>query len=453
MQIRHVRSRAGLAALVTGLATAVVTAVLAPPAPALAATSAGALDTGSRQAVTAAYQALWQPATTAPLQVSGGDPSSCTPYRTSAATQARTKDAINFARELAGMRPVATVSDPHTTAASVSALLQAVNQTLTHNPAQNLLCWTLAAATAAGHSNLDLRWSTSPSFVPTVADVVGDYLVDRGSNNTEVGHRRWVLLPGTTTMGSGNAIVTNDSGVRYVTNDLWVVGSRMADTPAGTPAFYGWPTAGWFPSPLEPEGRWSLSSSTGASFAHATVEVTHDGVAVPVTVQPYATGYGDNTLVWQLDQPPAVTGSAAETYDVTVRGITGASRSSYSYAVRLFDPTWTDPSWPSGSGPISTRAPLVHRATSVKVHPASHRVHRHHRALLRIAVGGAGTPGGHVVVRLDGHRVSTWSLHDGRRTVRLPRLGRLGRHHVVVQYPGHDSWAPSTARTVLRVVR
>ena len=447
---RHVRARTGLVAALT---TAVAAAVLSTPVPALAATSAGSLDTGSRQAVTEAYRALWEPATTTPLRVDGGDPSSCTPYRTSAATQARTKDAINFARRLAGMQPVTTVSDPHTAAASVSALLQAVNQTLTHNPAQSLLCWTAAAAAAAGHSNLDLRWSTSPSFVPTVADIVGDYLVDRGSNNTEVGHRRWVLLPGTTTMGSGNAVVTNATGVRYVANNLWVVGSQMGDTPAGTPAFYGWPTAGWFPSPLEPEGRWSLSSSTGASFSHATVQVSHNGVAVPVTVQPYGTGYGDNTLVWQLDQPAAVSGSAAQTYDVTVRGISGASRSSYSYAVRLFDPSWTDPSWPSGSGAISTRAPIAHRSTSVQVHRASSRVHRHHRPRLTVAVGGPGTPQGQVVVRLDGHRVGAWTLHDGRRTVRLPRLGRLGRHHVVVRYPGHDGWAPSTARTVLRVVR
>lgn len=444
-----------------GVAAAGMATPLALTSPAHAATVRSSdLDAGSRQAVTAAYRSLWQPATAAPLQVSGGDPSSCTPYRTSAATQSLTRDAVNFARELVGLRPVTTVTNTHTPAAAASALLQAVNKTLTHSPDRGMACWTTAGAKAASQSNLDLRWTTQPGDMPTVGDVVSDYLVDRGSNNTEVGHRRWLLLPQTSTLGSGNAAFTDSQGTRYVTNNLWVVPDTWGNRPAGTPAFYGWPSAGWFPSPMEPEGRWSLSSSTGADFSHASVRVTHNGAPVRVTVQPYATGYGDNTLVWQMAQPQPATGSGADRYDITVTGIAGARSSSYSYSVRLFDPTWTDPSWPDGaastrstttSGGTTSGTHVAAGRTSVALHGAR-RVHRTERARLRVVVYGAGTPAGRVVVRVDGHRVGRWALHDGHRTVRLPALHR-GRHHVVVRYLSDGRWSPASARTTLRVVR
>lgn len=439
-------------------AAALVTPMtLTSPAQATAA-RAGNVDSGSRQAVTAAYRALWQPGTTAPLQVGGGDPSSCTPYRTSAATQSLTRDAINFARELAGLRPISSVANSHAAAAASSALLQAVNKTLTHSPARSMSCWTSTAAKAASQSNLDLRWSTQAGSTPSVADVVGDYLVDRGSNNTEVGHRRWLLLPQTSSLASGNAVFTDDQGTRYVTNDLWVVPDIWGSRPAGTPGFYAWPAAGWFPSPLEPEGRWSLSSSTGADFSHANVRVTHDGASVPVVVQPYATGYGDNTLVWQLAQPQPATGSGDERYDVTVTGISGARSSSYSYSVRLFDPTWTDPSWPADG--VSTRSASAAGTTSgaqagrtsMALH-AAHRVHRGRHLRLRVVVTGHNTPRGHVIVRVDGRRVGRWALHDGRRVLRMAAPHRPGRHHVVVRYRSGGRWSPSSARMTLRVTR
>ncbi|MGN6250992.1 MAG: CAP domain-containing protein [Marmoricola sp.] len=454
-----------LATIMAGLlATSAATPADAAPGAALSAgTTAGtttvtaavtAVDTRSRQAVTAAYRRLWLPAAAAPLQLSGGDPDSCTPYRTAAESQTRTRDAINFARGLAGLRPLTSVSDTHTAVAGLSALLQASNRSLSHSPPSSWLCWTLAAATAAGRSNLDLRWSTGGGPLPTPADIVSDYLVDRGTPNTEVGHRRWLLRPGATTMGSGNAVVS-DGDTQYVANDLWVLPSLLAGAPAGTPAFYGWPAAGWFPSPLEPEGRWSLSSSTGADFSHATVRVTRDGVAVPVNVQPTAIGYADNTLVWQLATPPAATGATAHTYDVTVRGIAGARTSTYSYSVRLFDPTWSDPAWSSPVVPASTAGTPTRTAvrwgTAMRVRPASHRVRLHHRPRLAVVVAGHGTPQGRVVVRVDRHRVGSWQLRDGRRSIRLPRTGHRGTHRVVVRYVGTSQWQPDTARTTLRV--
>lgn len=456
-----VRSRRPLrSCLAVSLAAAGLVMPLGLAGPAQAATGRSAdIDAGSRQAVTAAYRALWQPAISTPLAVSGGDPSSCTPFHTSATTQSATRDAITFARELAGLRPVTTVTNTHTGAAATSALLQAVNKTLTHSPDRSMACWTTVGAKAASQSNLDLRWSTQPGSMPSVADIVGDYLVDRGANNTEVGHRRWLLLPQTSSLGSGNATFTDGQGTRYVTNDLWVVPDTWGDRPAGTPAFYGWPSAGWFPSPMEPEGRWSLSSSTGADFSHASVRVTHDGVRVPVTVQPYATGYGDNTLVWQLAQPQPATGSGAERYDVTVTGIAGARSSSYSYSVRLFDPTWTDPTWPDDAastrstttGASTSGAQIAAGRTAVHVHGAR-RVHHRAHPRLRIVVAGAGTPAGRVIVRVDGHRVGSWKLRDGHRTVRLRPLHR-GRHHVVIRYRSNGRWSPSSARTALHVVR
>jgi len=171
----------------------------------------------------------------------------------------------------------------------------AANGTLSHDPPSCWDCWTQAGDDAAGRSNIALS-----SRTPSAAGLAERYLDDEGSGNTAVGHRRWLLRPEATTMGSGNAQGS------WFGNALYVF--TFTDDNAKAPAkrFYAWPSAGWFPSPIEPGGRWSLSSSTGASFAKASVTVTGpNGASVPLTRRAVATGCADNTLVWDLRTPPA----------------------------------------------------------------------------------------------------------------------------------------------------
>jgi hypothetical protein len=287
------------------------------------------VDTGSRTAVRNAYLNRWLPAKLTLMTLGGGSTGSCQPFTTSAARQQATRDAINLARGLVGESAVRFTAK-YNTAAARAALIMAANKNLSHDPPKSWKCWTKAGHDAAGKSNLLVT-----SGVPSAASLTQLYLDDPGAGNGAAGHRRWLLRPEATTMGSGNARGS------WFGNALYVF--TFADDNAAAPAkkLYAWPSAGWFPDPLEPAGRWSLSSSTGASFANATVKMTGPGgAAVPVTRRAVANGYGDNTLVWDLRTPPApVVGVANPTYTVKVSGIKGGSTSTYGYQVKLFDPT------------------------------------------------------------------------------------------------------------------
>ncbi|MDQ6641539.1 MAG: hypothetical protein M3Y66_03485, partial [Actinomycetota bacterium] len=205
---------------------------------------------------------------------------------TAANEQAATVRAINFARGLVGEAAIRLQTKYNDNAAR-AALVMAANRSLSHDPPPSWRCWSKTGHDAAGRANIALN-----SAIPSAAGLTRLYLDDMGSENVASGHRRWLLRPEATTMGSGNALGS------WFGNALYVF--TFADDHAKAPArqLYAWPSAGWFPSPLEPRGRWSLSSSTGASFAKASVTVTGPGGAsVPLTRPPVATGYADNTLV------------------------------------------------------------------------------------------------------------------------------------------------------------
>jgi hypothetical protein len=75
------------------------------------------------------------------------------------------------------------------------------------------------------------------------------------------------------------------------------------------------------------------------------------------------------------------------------------------------------------------------------------------RAKLRIKVRSAGEPSGKVKVRVDGRLAKRVRLDDsGRATTRLPRL-KVGKHKVVVSYPGDVAIEPSRGRATVKVVR
>ena len=120
---------------------------------------------------------------------------------------------------------------------------------------------------------------------------------DPGSDNG-AGHRRWLLNPFATTMGTGSTDTANA---------MTVVGPTAAGRP--NPAWVSWPSAGYFPTTLEPGGRWSLSAGNKQmDFRRATVRVYRNGVAVRATKLGVHNGYAQPSLVWQL---PAGTAARA----------------------------------------------------------------------------------------------------------------------------------------------
>ncbi len=307
-----------------------LTAALAVIAVALPAPLAHAapIDTTSRLAVASAYMNTLVPTRSVPTGWTGSV-TGCNAGTTSAAHQQAVTTSINFHRAMAGLDPITL--DPALEAnAQQAALMMTANNSLSHTPPSTWTCYTAGGSTAARTSNIALGFSNGPDAIER------GYIRDGGPYNTAVGHRRWVMLPSTRTMGSGT---TSNANV------LTVFGSTQA-APAGTfanPTWVPWPTAGYFPTQLEPQGRWSLSGNARYTydFSAATVSVTGpDGATRQITPYPAALGYGNDSLVWEMGTLPVPTGQQVDDYAVSVTGILRAGvATSYTYTVRLFDAT------------------------------------------------------------------------------------------------------------------
>jgi uncharacterized protein YkwD len=304
--------------------SAPVTRVLAARSTARAAYSpsarwSGAVNTYDRAAVNAAYWRDYAPGLSVPTGYTGND-STCSAGTTSPQSQAATLGAINFVRSLSGLYPVA-LSPTLSARSQYTALMMSANRTLSHHPSPGWRCYTATGAANAGRSNLALSYPTITS-----AGAIGLYMQEQGSSNYAVGHRRWLLYPFTTAMGTG---ATNSA------NSLTVVGPTDGYRP--NPSWVSWPSAGYFPTSLEPNGRWSLSTGyRNFSFKKARVKVWRNGVLVRTAKNRVVNGYGMPTVVWQM--PASI--SRSGTFRVQVTGIrAGRKKFSKTYSVTMFTPS------------------------------------------------------------------------------------------------------------------
>lgn len=277
----------------------------------LTAASAGAsIDTSSAQAVTDAYQTVYVPAMNDSVQWTGSI-NGCNAGTTSSQSQQKTLDIINFDRQLAGLDPI-TLDGALSAKAQAAALVMSANNALTHDVPSNWTCYTSTAHAAAASSDLYLGQSG--------AKAIAGYMVDPGSANSAVGHRRWILYPPTRTMGTGS---TESSASKPSSNALYVFG-KMAGSGYSNPRWVGWPSKGYFPAELEPNGKWSLSGSVGHTwnFGHVTIRVT-DSKGHRLTVKKYAGahGYGADTLVFQVSGLTLPSVGGETDYTVSVTGV------------------------------------------------------------------------------------------------------------------------------------
>ncbi len=277
---------------------------------------AGALRTSSRAAVRQAYYARYAENLKVPTSWTGST-GSCDPGVISPASHAATLQSLNFVRSLAGLQPV-RFSPRLSAKAQQTALVMAANRSLSHSPPSSWRCWTPTAYSTAGRSNLALAYPEMSS-----GDVVRLYMDDSGASNTAAGHRRWVLNPFAGVMGNGSTTEANS---------LVVIGK--SNYRRANPAWVTWPTAGWFPAPMEPQGRWSVSSGrSSADFSRARVIVRKiRGPRMAVTRYAPHNGYAMPTLVFD------VANVRPGGYRVFVTGIRGAGRATMSYPVRIFRP-------------------------------------------------------------------------------------------------------------------
>ena len=323
------RMTAVLAAL-TLIVTA--TAVGAPTASALSSSAYSAsdvidygIDNASRDSVDAAYRELMMLGKVETGWT--GASSRCVPGQMSQAANSAAFNAINWMRELAGLDPVVE-SQAASKQAQAAALIMTANWTLTHHPTATMACYSEAGRAGAGTANLTMG-STN------VLDGVLLQMYDPGASNLpDVGHRRWLLMPTTRTMGVGQA---GDAGA------VVVFGSNITTVSGPDDRWIPWPAAGYFPAPLVPAtSSWSLSRD-GADFSSATVSVTKNGRTVKAVKQPIGPRYGVDSIVFTVDgDETAPSGTAVDRYVVTVNGIrVSGTVTAHSYTVNVFAPKQT----------------------------------------------------------------------------------------------------------------
>jgi hypothetical protein len=212
------------------------------------------------------------------------------------------------------------------------------NGGLSHDPPASSTGWTTAAWNANRNGNLALGY-----FGPGAVDAYfNEGAPGTSAWNTDVGHRRWLMFPGSTDFATGDtpgSFSSASNTVRPPTNSMYVVPKDDELDGSAAPGFAAYPAAGHFPAPLN-SSFWSLSYP-GADFSGAVVTLRDEASNLqPVTILSRRGGYGDNTIVWQVPAAAAakaVTGD--RTWNVTVSDIRGAGvPAEHSYPVILIDP-------------------------------------------------------------------------------------------------------------------
>lgn len=278
----------------------------------------GRIDTRYLSVVNDTYKTRYAPHIWVP---SGYSTLGCLLGSTSSRSHQATLAAVNYVRALSGLAPVSFGNATMNRQALEAAVMMEANSQLSHDPITSWLCYTPGGDAAAHKSNLALKYPSIGS-----GQVVDLYMDDPGSGNTAVGHRRWLLYPYTTVMGNGTT--------RHA-NALTVIGPTSSAR--HNPRWVRWPSSGYFPRPLEPAGRWSLSSGhRGDNFSRAWVRMWKGGTRIYPRKHAVRNGYGMPTIVWQL--PAGV--SRVGTFTVQVGNIcrSGAGCFSTEYKTTIFDP-------------------------------------------------------------------------------------------------------------------
>jgi hypothetical protein len=305
-------------------------------------TAGVAIDTSDREAVRVFYRGLYSQSENVAINWTG-DHSACNAGTTDSLYQSAVALRVNWFRAMAGVPATVSFYGPYSQQDQPAALVMSVNNSLSHTPPNTWNCWSQTAYDAAGKSNIALGYFG--------ANAVTGYMLDNGTNNAPVGHRRWVLYPQTQNMGTGDVPRGSFNGSNVSpANALWTIDSHTYDArPSVRDDFVAWPPKGYVPHQVV-FGRWSLAHSQ-ADFSNASVTVSKAGVNVPVSVEVLHNGYGENTIVWLLqgtnDSTVWPKPAADETYSVTVANavLKGVSRT-FSYNVTVFDPNTATPNAP-----------------------------------------------------------------------------------------------------------
>lgn len=212
------------------------------------------------------------------------------------------------------------------------------NAGLSHDPPNTATAWTTAAWNANRNGNLALGF-----FGPGAVDAYfKEDVTGTSAWNVDVGHRRWLMFQWSTDFASGDtpgSFTPGSGSVRPPSNTMYVIPKLSELDFSPDVIFASFPSAGYFPARLN-ASFWSLSYPS-ADFSAATVSLKDSAMnSVPVTIVSRRTGYGDNSIVWQVPAAAAVKSVTSDkTWNVTVSNIRGEGvPAQHSYQVTLIDP-------------------------------------------------------------------------------------------------------------------
>ncbi len=258
-------------------------AALAAAGASLPVAEAGELNVKSKSSVLRNYRQFLRTAKVAPQW--RGSVEAGIPGGTSSRYQAATLRAVNFYRAMAGVGSV-TFREDWNLKAAAAALMMAGENSLSHTPSLSWRFYTPDGAEAAGNSNLALG-NTGPLAVAA-------YIEDSGDNNERAGHRRWILYPVLTEMGSGNAYTSGNFGA----NALWVVpDSSRVSSRKPRDRYVAWPPPGNVPNTLV-HPRFSFSMEA-ADFRQAKVSVREGKKRVRAQIINRESGTGSPGIVFE----------------------------------------------------------------------------------------------------------------------------------------------------------
>lgn len=280
--------------------------------------TAASIDTRNRAAVLAAYNEEFN--RREPPSEWTGEVSTCRSGSTSPAYQSSVLQRVNWYRNMAGLPSVAYDTALNQRAQD-GALISSAEGALSHTPASTAKCWTSSGRTGTENSNLALGLSGTSA--------VDGYIDDTGDNNTQVGHRAWLLSRSLGPIATGDI---ESNGTHASANAIYV-GGGGGTTASPRDGFIAWPPSGYVPDRVV-YTRWSFNTTgTNVSYQGASVTVTGPDGQVPTTIGS-RNGWLEPGLVF-TPEISVHTVTSDVTYRVNISGITGGSSSSYQYDVTV----------------------------------------------------------------------------------------------------------------------
>lgn len=238
---------------------------------------------------------------------------------------------LNYFRRICGLTDNVTENTAQHQGCQLASLCFKAENNLSHFPAQTWKCYSQAGADAAATSNIAWGTATSGDYCVHSSYGVSGFIEDAGSNNLQVGHRAWFLMPGLFKLGVGS---TNSTCCMQWKDNYNTTGTA--------PEFIAYPPAGLVPNQVV-FPRWSFTIPTGASFTSATVTMTDQtGANVPVNIinkPSHSPGsYPLKHLAWEPNINASTIMSDTK-FTVTINNVTQAPKTTYTYDVTVIPVT------------------------------------------------------------------------------------------------------------------